>query len=671
MTNDQEWLITNGIGGYASGTVAGALTRGYHGLLIAALKPPLQRTLLLTKLDEIAVYQSTVYPFYSNSWADGTVENKGDRLRENFHREGTIPVWSFRLGDAKLQKRIWMQPEANTTYIQYSLIQATQALKLSLKALVNYRDHHSRIVGGNWQMQVDPVNYGVCITAGKGAVPFYVFCDCPHAQIFLNHIWYYGFQLAREKDRGLYDLDDNFLAATFEISLAPGESVTFVASCDPNPSLDGTSQLALRRAYEQELIKIFRKSNPPLQFSPLPQGESPGVKVVSPIEQLALAADQFIVKRPLPNNKIGKTIIAGYHWFTDWGRDTMISLPGLTLCTGRPQIARSILLTFSQYVSQGMLPNRFPDDGALLTDGDYNTVDATLWYFEAICAYYEATGDHEFLEQIFPILNEIIDWHCRGTRYNIYLDPEDGLIYAGIEGKQLTWMDAKVGDWVVTPRVGKPIEISALWYNALLTMSKLAQNLHKPFKQYQEMAQITLNGFQRFWNEELGYCFDVLDTPAGNDLSLRPNQIFAVSLPESPLTSLQQKSVVDICQKELLTPYGLRSLAPSDPNYKGDYRGDQLERDGAYHQGIVWGWLIGAFVMAYLRVYQDRAGANQFLKPMITHLETAGLGTISEIFDGNAPFYPKGCIAQAWSVAEVLKSWLAVGIASEAKVRTL
>ncbi|ACK73554.1 glycogen debranching enzyme [Gloeothece citriformis PCC 7424] len=640
----KEWLVTNGIGGYASSTVGGMLTRGYHGLLIAALKPPLQRTLLLTKLDEIADYKSKIYPLYSNCWADGTLEKGGEINLENFTREGTIPIWNYRLEDAKLEKRIWMQPEENITYIHYSLIEATEPLKLSVKALVNYRDHHSRTFGGHWQMQINPVNYGVCITATPEATPFYLFCSHPQAKIFLTPVWYYGFKLAAERDRGLYDLDDNFLAATFEITLNVNESVTFVASCDPNPSLEGNTQLNIRRAYEREIMDIFRKTNP---------------NIINPfIDQLVLAADQFIVKRPLPNQTTGKTIIAGYHWFSDWGRDTMISLPGLTLSTGRSEIARSILLTFSEYISQGMLPNRFPDDGAPLNDGDYNTVDATLWYFEAIRAYYEATEDHQFLEQIYPILTDIIDWHCRGTRYNIHLDPQDGLIYAGVEGKQLTWMDAKVGDWVVTPRIGKPVEINALWYNALLTLSHFSQKLHKPCQVYQEMAQLTLKGFQRFWNEDLGYCFDVLDTPTGNDSCLRPNQIFAVSLPASPLTVEQQKKVVDVCQKELLTPYGLRSLAPSDPNYKGDYRGDQLERDGAYHQGIVWGWLIGAFVMAYLRVYRDKKGANQFLIPIIDHLETAGLGTISEIFEGNEPFYDKGCIAQAWSVAEVLRTWL-------------
>lgn len=369
-----------------------------------------------------------------------------------------------------------------------------------------------------------------------------------------------------------------------------------------------------------------------------------------------LTADQFIVDRHIANNSDGKSVIAGYHWFNDWGRDTMISLPGLTLATGRPQIARSILATFAEYVSQGMLPNRFPD-GDSLTDGDYNTVDATLWYFEAVRQYYAQTQDQEFLKDIFPKLAEIIDWHRRGTRYDIKLDA-DGLLRAGVEGVQLTWMDALVNGEVITPRYGKPIEVNALWYNALRTMSAFATILKKDTNQYQQMAEKTQHGFKRFWNQSTGYCFDVLDSPGGiNDPALRPNQIFAVSLPESPLTHQQQQGVVQACEQSLLTSYGLRSLDRHHPQYQGHYGGDQYSRDSAYHQGTVWGWLIGAFALAHLKVHGDRHLALSFLEPAIAHLSNAGLGSISEIFDGDAPFKPRGCIAQAWSVAEVLRAW--------------
>jgi predicted glycogen debranching enzyme len=312
-----------------------------------------------------------------------------------------------------------------------------------------------------------------------------------------------------------------------------------------------------------------------------------------------------------------------------------------------------------------MLPNRFPDLGE---QPEYNTVDATLWYFEGIRAYYLATQDEDLLRELFPVLADIINWHCRGTRYNIHLDPADGLLYAGEAGVQLTWMDAKVGDWVVTPRIGKPIEVNALWYNALRTMAKFARQVSKPHQEYEAMADRARARFSRFWNSETGYCFDVLDSPNGDDASLRPNQIFAVSLPESPLSSTQRIGVVEACSQMLLTSYGLRSLSPDHPQYQGRYGGNQLQRDGAYHQGTVWGWLLGCFVLAHLRVYGDpqsrsdlrlaRAKAREFLQPMANHLSAHGLGSFSEIFDGDAPMTPRGCIAQAWTVAEVLRAWL-------------
>jgi predicted glycogen debranching enzyme len=642
----REWLVTNSIGGYASGTVANLNTRGYHGLLVAALKPPLERTLLLSKLDETAEYDGLLYPLFTNRWSEKKVEPHGYKYIENFYLEGTIPVWRFVFGDAVLEKRIWMQQGANTTYIRYDLARGTQSLKLSIKALVNYRDYHSRTNADSWRMRVDSIERGVRIVAFAGAVPFYLLAD--RGLALPVHQWYYGFELARERDRGLYYLDDNLHATNFLATIEPGESLTLVASTESSPDLNSKIQLEMRRAYEQKLLATWQASHPDKLNAP------------DWIEQLILAADQFIVDRPLPNNPNGKTIIAGYHWFSDWGRDTTIALPGLTLATGRPEIARSIIYTFSRYVSQGMLPNRFPDDGAPLTDADYNTVDAALWYFEAVRAYHAATGDDELLNQLFPILAEIIDWHCQGTRYNIKLDLNDGLLYAGSEGVQLTWMDAKVGNWVVTPRIGKPVEINALWYNALRSMSKFSQHLGKTHNIYETMAEATFKRFRRFWNASKGYCFDVLDTPDGNDCSLRPNQILAVSLPESPLTPAQQHSVVEICARALLTSHGLRSLDPKETQYQGCYTGNQFQRDRAYHQGTVWGWLLGPFVLAHLRVFNDRVRAKEFLEPLAYHLRTAGVGSISEIFDGDAPMQPKGCIAQAWSVAETLRAWLAI-----------
>jgi predicted glycogen debranching enzyme len=637
----REWIVTNGIGGYASGTVAGLLTRRYHGLLVAALMPPLGRTLLVTKLDETVTYDGHSYPLYANRWADGTVAPQGYHFLESFSLDGTIPVWQYAWGDALLEKRIWMAAGANTTYIRYTLIRATQPLSLAIKGLVNYRDYHGGTQARGWQMTVLPLAHGVEIKAFDGATPFYLLAD--RGEVMSTHVWHYGFDLALERYRGLPAVEDHLQVATLETTLIVGESLTVVATTDAESSLAGTDALRQRQRYEQALLKRWQESLPEKTTAP------------DWIQQLVLAADQFVVNRAQ-----GKSIIAGYPWFGDWGRDTMISLPGLTLATGRPEIAGSILRTFAQYVDQGMLPNRFPDAGET---PEYNTVDATLWYFEAVRLYYQATQDDKLIEDLFPVLAEIIDWHSRGTRYQIHLDPADGLLYAGEPGVQLTWMDAKVGDWVVTPRIGKPIEVNALWYSALRTLAQLARQLHKPHQEYEAMANRTQTRFTRFWNEAAGYCYDVLGGPAGPEADLRPNQLLAVSLPmtwingHALLSGQQQKQVVDACGRALLTSYGLRSQSPDSPQYQGHYGGDQRQRDGAYHQGTTWSWLLGPFVLAHHHVYQVPAQTQALLAPMAHHLRDHGLGTISEIFDGDAPFIPRGCIAQAWGVAEVLRAW--------------
>lgn len=668
LAGSREWIVTNGIGGFAAGTVSGVLTRRYHGLLVAALNPPLARTLLLTKLEEIVHYDRQVYALSTDRWNGGHVDPQGYRYLEHFAVNDTIPTWRYACGDALLEKRVWMQQGANTTYIQYELVRSSQPLALMLKSFVNYRDYHGNTRCLHWQMEVNRVDRGVSIVAHGQAVPFFLLSD--RAEVITLHEWYYNFFLEVERYRGLSDREDHLHAATFHLTLHPGETVTIVASTDPHASLNGSAAFKLRQTYEQRLLSLW-KSNRPI-----------GAKDAPPwIRRLVLAANQFVVNRsvtrlPLPGTAKqpsepadaeetlpepevlhGKTIIAGYPWFSDWGRDTMISLPGLTLTTGRSDVARSILRTFASYVSQGMLPNRFPDVGE---EPEYNTVDATLWYFEAIHQYYLATQDDDLLVELFPVLAEMIDWHCRGTRYNIHLDPADGLLYAGTPETQLTWMDVKVGDWVATPRLGKPIEVNALWYNALRTIAKVARRLGKPHQEYDAIADRTLARFDRFWNGDLGYCYDVLDTPDGNDASLRPNQIFAVSLPESPLTEAQQRSVVDVCGRSLLTSHGLRSLSSDHPNYRGRYGGTPQQRDGAYHQGTVWGWLLGPFVRAHFRVYRNPVQARQFLEPMANHLSAHGIGSLSEIFDGDPPFHPRGCFAQAWTVAEVLLAWAAI-----------
>jgi predicted glycogen debranching enzyme len=654
----REWLVTNGIGGFASGTVANMLTRRYHGLLMAALKPPLGRTLLLSKLDETAEYDGIYpdsgrfYPLFTNRWEDGTIEGNGHIHIDRFHLEGTTPVWTFALANALLEKRVWMQPGANTTYIQYRLARATGPLTLSIKALVNYRDYHSTTIMNDWYPAVDDVTLpggsGLRLRVFDEAQPFYLFSD--RAEITPQFDWYEDLYLPVEDYRGQRDVsEDHLYAAQLQIVLRSGETFAVVASTDSSPNLDSAAAYAERRAYELALLERSGSLRAPLDRANGDRAELP-----QPLKQLVLAADQFIVDRPTAADPNGKSIIAGYHWFSDWGRDTMIALPGLTLATGRPEVAAGVLRTYAQFVDQGMLPNRFPDAGET---PEYNTVDATLWYFVALREYVAATGDTALLRELFPILVDIIDWHRQGTRYNIHMDPADALLYAGETGVQLTWMDAKVDEWVVTPRIGKPVEINALWFNALRIMQDFAAHLGRESADYAALAGRVREGFGRFWDAKMGYCYDVLDGPAGNDLSLRPNQLLAVSLPHSPLSAEQQRSVVDTCARHLLTSHGLRSLSPDDKAFIGKYGGDRRKRDGAYHQGTVWAWLIGPFISAHLRVYKDMVGARAYLEPLLRHMVDHGIGSVSEIFEGDAPFAPRGCIAQAWSVAEVLRAW--------------
>ena len=650
VAETREWLITNGIGGYGAGTVSGLLTRRYHGLLIAALQPPTQRTLLLTKLNETVTYNNLDYALYCDRWADGAIVPQGYNNIERFFLEGTTPVWQYRLGDAVLEKRIWMQQGENTTYIRYTLVDGNGAIALSLDALVNYRDHHGDTHANDWCMALNTVDAGIKVKAHPNAAALYLLANGSNPSTITwkpSHIWYYNYYLAIEKYRGLTPIEDHLLAGTCTATLNPGESVTVVASTRPDPNLDIDSAWNQQQRHERDIL-AQAKSTTPDSDEDNPEW----------IDRLILAADCFIVDRPTNDFPEGKTVIAGYPWFSDWGRDTMISLPGLTLSTGRFSVARFILRTFARYVDRGMLPNLFPDGGEA---PDYNTVDATLWYFEAVYAYYLHTQDRSAIAELFPILSEIITHYRQGTRYNIHQDA-DGLIYAGQTGVQLTWMDAKVDDWVVTPRIGKPVEINALWYNALVIMDRFASILERPTAEYSDLAETVRIGFQRFWNDESGYCHDVIDTSDGDDPSLRPNQIFAVSLPslqQAPalLNFEQQKSIVDTITKELLTPYGLRTLATQHPDYQGQYGGDRRQRDGAYHQGTVWAWLIGHFIQAHLKVYRQPQTARNLLMPMAEHLAAGCVGNISEIFDADSPFVPRGCFAQAWSVAEVLRSW--------------
>jgi predicted glycogen debranching enzyme len=642
----REWLVTNGLGGYASGTTAGTATRRYHGLLMAALDPPTGRTLLVAGLDETARYSGREFPLATNRWLSGSVSPAGYLQLESFHLEGTKPVWRYALADALLEKRVWMQQGANTTYVEYTLVRAGAPVELEGKVLVTYRDFHATTHGDGWQMQIAPVEKGIRVTAFDGAVPFYLRSES--AALEARHEWYRDFFLPAERERGLDDHEDRLFAALFRGKLSVGERLTLVFSTDASASLDGEQVRTEQSNHEWKLFEAWQKRHSETS-STRPDDEP------SWLWQLVLAADQFVVKRPLADDASGLSVIAGYPWFSDWGRDTMIALPGLTLPLGRPEIAHKILSCFARYVDRGMLPNNFPDRGGA---PQYNTIDASLWYFEAVRQYFEATKDNELLKSLFPVLASIVDAHVAGTRYNIKADPADALLFGGSLEVQLTWMDAKIGDWVVTPRIGKPVEINALWINALNTMASFAGELKQPGGGYAKLRDKAVKSFQKFWNPARNCCFDVLDSPGiGADAALRPNQIFAVSLPLSPLTPAQQKSVVDAAGRELLTSFGLRSLAPSEPGYKGQYAGGPRERDSAYHQGTVWAWLLGPFALAHYKVYKDRAAAQSFLEPLGRSIYAAGLGTVSEIFGGDAPFPPAGCPAQAWSVAETLRAW--------------
>lgn len=642
----REWLVTNGLGGYASGTVAGTTTRKYHGLLVAALDPPVNRVVLVNSIDESARYLESVFPLGANRWKSGFVSPRGFLQIESFHLEGSKPVWRYALADALLEKRVWMAQGENTTYVQYSLLRGRAPVEISGKVLVNYRGSHGTTHPANWQMRIDEVEHGLRVKAFDDAAAFYL--KCPLASWTPRHEWYRDFFLSAEHERGLDDSEDRLYAGRFQFRLHLGESVTLVLSTEESASLDGEQARTGQSNHDLHLFQAWQSQRSKTCASAA--DDEPGW-----FWQLVLAADQFIVQRSFPGRQDGKTIIAGYPWFNDWGRDTMIALPGLTLATGRPEMARSILRSFTHYLDGGLLPNYFPDSR---DEPRYNTVDATLWLFQAVREFYQATQDLEFVREMMPFLSSIIEHHLQGTRFNIKVDPADGLLATDNTEVQLTWMDAKIGDWIVTPRTGKAVEINALWINALHAVASFARPLGEPPEQYEVLAAKATHSFQKFWNEDRQCCFDVIDTPAGPpDASLRPNQVFAVSLPVSPLSPDQRRAVVDFVAEQLLTSHGLRSLSPSEPGYRGQYNGGQRERDSAYHQGTVWGWLLGPFALAHYRVYHDAAVAQSFLEPLGRTIASGGLGTLGEIYDGDPPYAGKGCIAQAWTVAEVFRVW--------------
>lgn len=641
----REWLVTNGLGGYASGTVAGANTRRYHGLLVAALRPPLDRTVLVAKLDAVATYRGRRFELATNEYVDGTVAPRGYVLLDAFRLDGTIPVWTWQIGDAVVEQRIWMAHGANTTYVQFSVARASEPVRLDLAPLCTYRDYHAHHRGDRHTL-VTSLGNGVRVDAFFGAQPYRLLAD--RGTCVPAHEWHWNFKHRAESERGLDDAEDLFRPATFTMTLAAGETGTVTLTASDAEPLPGIRALEQERARQAALLQL-------------------AVADTEPCRQLVLAADQFIVERSTTTSA-GNTVIAGYPWFGDWGRDTMIALPGLTLTTGRAEIAANILRTFAAFVSDGLLPNRFPDGAEA---PEYNTVDATLWYFVAIDEYVRVSGDRKLLQELFPVLRSIVRWHQRGTRHGIRVDDSDGLLRAGEPGVQLTWMDAKIGDWVVTPRVGKPVEINALWFNALAIMRDFARKLGEAeaARDYGSMAERVARSFnERFWYGDGGYLYDVVDAPDGDDASLRPNQLFAISLRHALLENGRARSVVDTCMQELWTPVGMRSLAATDSRYAPRYGGSPYERDAVYHQGTVWSWLLGPFAIAHYRVYDDKTAALALLDGIGAHLRDACIGQVSEIFDAEAPFAPRGCFAQAWGVAETLRAWSQIN-ESEAQTR--
>ncbi len=614
--DQREWLQTNGLGGYASSTVAGLNTRRYHGLLMAATKPPVGRVLLLSKLEETVVVEGRRYDLGTNQYP-GVIHPEGYLLLKDF-RQAPFPVFVYEVEGLRIEKSVFMVQGENTTVIEYRL-QASGAMPascaLELRPLIAFRDYHSLT---HENAALDPR-----VESDAGWVKVAPYAGMP--ALYLNHsgaevqaagFWFRNFEYARERERGLDFTEDLFNPMVLVFDLQRSPVATIVASTEKQ-----TAAVAAPQASRQNVLER--------------------------------AAHQFRVQR---GNET--SVIAGYHWFSDWGRDTMISLPGLTLATGRSDAARSILRTFAASVDQGMLPNRFPDAGEA---PEYNTVDATLWFFEAVRAYAANTQDYKFVRaNLYAVLADIISWHERGTRYGIHVD-SDGLVHAGEPGVALTWMDAKVGDHVITPRTGKPVEIQALWYNALRVMQDLARRFGYASNadHYRDLSLRARAAFAPlFWNDAARCLYDVVNGET-RDASIRPNQIIAVSIFHQMLPPDKAKAVVDAVEQHLLTPYGLRTLAPSDPQYRGRYEGNPYSRDSAYHQGTVWPWLIGPFISAYLYVNahatQAREQAGRWLQELLRYAGDEGLGQLPELFDGDAPHRAGGCIAQAWSVAELLR----------------
>ncbi len=649
---ETEWLVTNGLGGYASGTAGGTLSRVFHGYLVAALPTPLGRTMMLNDVFEKLVFsEGASVPL--NGVKTERADFGGSQHLTDFKLDSGLPVWTYEVAGMTIEKRVYLPHRQNTSYINYRVSGGSGSVRLELRPAVNMRgheapvntpigtytttvrDHHYELKASS---DIPPLRMMLLGNGGAFAI------DCKTVRDIIYEV---------ERRRGYISRGDLWSPGHFSAELSPGNDVTLVASTE---SWDVMAALDPRQAWDAE---HDRKTRLLL--------ESHAGTTDQMCSELVWAADQFIftpvgrqqdtARARAAGDEI-RSVIAGYPWFTDWGRDTMISLEGLTLTTGREVEASYILRTFAHYIRNGLIPNMFPEGK---TDGLYHTADATLWFFHALNRYLEYTKDDNLLKHLLPHLLDIVGHHLRGTDFNIHVDAQDGLLAEGQEGYQLTWMDAKVGDWVVTPRRGKAVEINALWYNALRLLEKWLREAGREdeangIAQHAAKAKESFN--RRFWYQKGGYLYDVVDCEnGGDDHSCRPNQIFAISLEYPVLDESRWAAVLQVVKDRLLTPVGLRSLAPGEKNFKPKYDGDLRSRDAAYHQGTVWAWLIGPFVDAWLKVHpDDLETARGFLDGFKPHLREACAGSISEIFDAEPPFTPRGCCAQAWSVAEVLRS---------------
>ncbi|MDN3514169.1 MAG: amylo-alpha-1,6-glucosidase [Candidatus Brocadia sp.] len=670
---EKEWLETNGIGGYASSTIIGANTRRYHGLLMAATRPPLGRTLLLSKLEEYLCIDGKEIPLSANIYPDA-IYPEGYKNLSQFSLT-PFPTFHYSISGIRVKKIVLMIYGENTTVILYQVDRKGElpvALTMKIRVMVTFRDYHW-LTHENTSFRTDykTLSRGIRLQPYDSLSPMYLFFNAQTMD--KTSFWYKNMEYPKEIERGMEAHEDHFSPFALHFDLHKETNCYIVASTKEYDALDVTvlvNKETERRKNRYEAKPIHNQTQNRVQGSgfrdqvtghrnliPDARQPAPFNKLDKLCDSLLSVSDSFIVKR----GDKKKSIIAGYHWFGDWGRDTMISLPGFTLVQGRFEVAREILLSYAQFVDKGMIPNRFPDYGEM---PEYNTVDASLWYVHAVYQYRRYAKDLKTIRKdLYGVLKEIIAYYKKGTRYNIHMD-SDGLIHAGAEGVQLTWMDAKVDNWVVTPRSGKAVEINALWYNALKIMAFFARemDLNEECKEYNSLAQKVSESFNNlFWFNDGQYLYDYIDGETRNN-AIRPNQIFAISLSYPMLNIQRQRSVIEIVKTHLITPFGLRSLSPMDKDYVGYYRGNQYERDRAYHQGTVWAWLIGPYISAYARAYAGRQDTRKYIQGLLesfyTHLFDAGLGTISEIFDGDPPHTPRGCISQAWSVAEIVRAYL-------------